>query len=326
VVAAAALLALVAVALVAAVALWGGGEAPAAGPAGAVVRVDTATGTRGEPIRVGAYPASLAVDDGIVWVGSIRESALWKVTGATGRVERIPASGSPRDIAIADGTTYVASDGAALFTGTVSQYDQYTGFRRGSVDVLACSLTAGSFGIWVAGCPNVVNLESTPDRLRVARTVPIPFREDTTAATYRICLCGMGTGLGFVWAIGDWTDTRLWRIDPSTARISATFELPFRPRSFAVGDDGIWVVDPVEDRVARLDPDDGSVTAMIAVGRGASGVAVGAGAVWVTNQLDGTLSRIDPAAREVTDTIQVGPRPVEVAVDGSDVWVVLEGE
>jgi YVTN family beta-propeller protein len=318
-------LALVAAAAVGLVVLLTGSEAPPAGPSGSIVRVDASTGAAAEPIRVGPYPASLAASQGIVWVGSIRESSLWKVSGATGTVERVPASGSPRDIAIWGGTAYVASDGATLFTGTVSQYDFRTGFRRGSVDVLACSLTAGAVGVWAAGCPNVVQLESTTDRLRVARTVPIPFRDRAVASTYRVCLCGMTTGYGSVWAIGDWSDSRLWRIDPVKGRIARTYELPFRPRSFAVGAGGVWVVDPVDDRVARLDPTTGAVTAMVDVGRGASGVAVGAGSVWVTNQLEGTLSRIDPDRAAVAATIDVGPHPVEVTVDGSDVWVVLEG-
>jgi YVTN family beta-propeller protein len=317
--------ALLAAALLIAVLVLGGSGPAQAGPSGAVVRFDARTDELSAPIRVGAYPAALAAADGIVWVGSIRESALWKVAGATA-IERVPSSGSPRDIAIADDTVYVASDGPAIFTGTVSQYDLRTGMRRGSVDVLACSLTAGPAGVWVAGCPDVYELESTPDALRTSRRVPVPFRDNATASTYRICLCGMATGFGAVWVIGDWSDTRLWRIDPATARIASTFELPFKPRSFAVGAGGVWVVDPVGDRVARLHPRDGRVVATVKVGRGASGIAVGAGAVWVTNQLDGTLSRIDPDRREVTDTIEVGPRPVEVAVDGSDVWVVLEGK
>jgi YVTN family beta-propeller protein len=315
---------LVAAAIVAAALLLREGASPAA-PVGGVVRIDAKTGAVGEPLRLGAAPGAIDASDGVVWVGSIRDGDLWKITAATGAVERIPSIGSPRDIAIRGDTTYVASDGQALFTGTVASYDLHSGFRRASTNVLACSLTADATAVWAAGCPDVVEIKPGDDRLRLARVIHIPFREPVSAETYRLCLCAMASGLGGVWVIGDWSDTRLWRIDPSTGRIAATFELPFMPRTFAVGAGAVWVVDPLADRVARIDPESGKVTAMIPVGRGASGVAVGAGSVWVTNHLDDTVSRIDPARQHVAETIDVGPEPVELAVDGSEVWVVLEG-
>jgi YVTN family beta-propeller protein len=316
--------AIVAAAIVAAALLVRGGDRTTSGPAGALVRIDAATGKTAASIRVGSYPSTIAASRGTVWVGSTRESALWKVTPATGAVERVPASGSPRDISIWRGRAYVASDGAVVFTGTVSQYDARSGIRHGSVDILACSLTAGAAGVWAAGCPNVVQLRSKPDALQVLRTVPIPYRKNATSDSYRICLCDMATGLGSVWVIGDWTDARLWRIDPLHGRITATFELPFRPQALAVGDGSVWIADPVGDRLARLDPRTGRVQALIPVGRGPSSVDIGAGSVWVANHLDGTVSRIDPESGRVSETIDVGPRPVELAVDGPDVWVVLE--
>ena len=316
---------IVAAAVVTAAVLLRGDAAPTATPAGGVVRIDAKTGAVGEPIRLGAAPAAIDANDGMVWVGSVRDGDLWRITAATGAVERITSIGSPRDIAIWDGTTYVASDGQALFTGTVASYDARSGFRKASTGVLACSLTAGAVGVWAAGCPNVVQLDPRGGRLRVKRTITIPYRAQANAETYRLCLCAMAAGLGSVWVIGDWSDTRLWRIEPSTGAISAIFELPFKPRTFAVGAGAVWVVDPVGDRVARMDPDTGRVTATIAVGRGASGIGVGAGSVWVTNHLDGTVSRIDLARLQVSDTIDAGANPVELAIDGSSVWVVLEG-
>jgi YVTN family beta-propeller protein len=316
---------LVAAAIVAAALLLREDAAQAA-PVGGVVRIDARTGEVGEPLRLGAAPGAIDARDGVVWVGSIRDGDLWKINAATGAVEKITSIGSPRDIAIRGDTTYVASDGQALFTGTVASYDLHSGFRKASTNVLACSLTADASAVWAAGCPDVVKLEPRGDRLLRARTIHMPFREPVSAETYRLCLCAMAAGLGGVWVIGDWSDTRLWRIDPTTSRIAATFELPFKPRTFAVGAGAVWVVDPLGDRVARIDPETGKVTAMIPVGRGASGVAVGAGSVWVTNHLDDTVSRIDPSRLRVSDTIHVGTDPVELAVDGSQVWVVLEGQ
>jgi hypothetical protein len=316
--------AVVAAAIVAGALLLRGNGATPSSPTGSIVRIDAATGKTAGAIRLGSYPSTIAASGGNVWVGSTRESALWKATGATGGVDRIAASGSPRDISIWRGRAYVASDGPTIFSGAVSQYDVRSGLRQGSADVLACSITAGPVGVWAAGCPNVVQLRSEADALEVARIVPIPYRRNATSASFRICLCAMASGLGSVWVIGDWTDPRLWRIDPVNGRIASTFELPFRPQALAVGDGAVWVVDTVGDRLARLDPGSGAVQALIGVGRGPSSVAVAPHAVGVSNRLDGTVSRIDPVSDEVAETIDVGPRPVDVAVDGNDVWVALE--
>jgi YVTN family beta-propeller protein len=315
----------VAVGIVAAALLLRTDATPDAAPTGGVVRLDAQTGHVGAPIRLGPAPTSIAARDGTVWVGSIRDGDLWKITASTGAVERLTSIGSPRDIAIRGGTTYVASDGQALFTGTVASYALHSGYREASAPVLACSLTADATAVWAAGCPNVVEIDPVDDKLRIGPTLHIPFREPVSVETYRWCLCAMAAGLHSIWVIGDWSDTRLWRIDPVARRVASTFELPFKPRTFAVGQGAVWVVDPARDQVARIDPGTGRVTATIAVGRGALGIAVGAGSVWVANHLDGTVSRIDPARAEVADTIQVGTKPVELAVDGSDVWVLLEG-
>ncbi len=114
----------------------------------------------------------------------------------------------------------MASDGPILVTGTVSQYEPHPGFRRGSVDVLACSLTAGAIGVWMAGCPNVVELEARgrdaacrayrPDS--VPRRMRRPRPTASASAAWR-------AGLGSVWVIGDWTDPRLWKHRPASGKI-----------------------------------------------------------------------------------------------------------
>jgi YVTN family beta-propeller protein len=316
---------MLAVAIVAAAVLLRGGN-EAAEPTGGIVRIDAVSGEPGDRIRLGAYPVALAAGGGVVWAASTREGALWKVNAGSGAAQHVAANGSPRDIAIRGGRVYVTSDGADPFTRFVSQYDLVSGFRHGSVKVLACSIAAGRMGVWVAGCPNVVELETGGETLRLGRTVQIPYLPNATAATWRICLCGMATGLGSVWVIGDWSDPRLWRIDPRSATVRAVFALPFKPHALTAGAGGIWVADFIGDRVVRLDPRTGSVRASVPVGRGPVAIDTGPDAVWTANRLDGSVSRIDPASLEVTDTIEVGPRPVDVDADGDEVWVALEGE
>jgi YVTN family beta-propeller protein len=297
---------LVAAAVVAAILI--SGSTTSAQQTGGVIRIDART-------RVASR--------GVVWAASTREGALWKVNEGTGAVQRLAPNGTPRDLAVRGDRVFVASDGQTLGIGTVSQYELASGFPHGSVNVLACSLTAGAAGVWAAGCPDVVELRPGIDELRVGRTVPIPQPLDATAATTRVCLCGMASGLGSVWVIGDWTDPRLWRVDPRTARVAATIDLPFGPQALAVGAGAVWVADFVGDRVVRLDPSTGARTA-IPAGRGPVSIAVGADAVWVANRLDRTVARLDPTTLAVTDTVALGKRPTDIAVDGSSVWVAVE--
>ncbi len=299
------------------------GNTTSAPETGGVIRIDAATRVAAEPIELGAHPIALVASRGIVWVASTREGALWKVNEGTRAVQRLAPNGTPRDLAVRGDRVFVASDGQTLGTGTVSQYELASGFPHGSVPVLACSLTAGASGVWAAGCPDVVELRPGSDELSVGRTVPIPEPLNATAATTRVCLCAMASGLGNVWVIGDWTDPRLWRIDPRTAEIAATTDLGFRPQAIAVGAGAVWVADFVGDSVVRLDPHTGA-RAAVRVGRGPVSIAVGADAVWVANRLDRTVARLDPRTLAVTDTVGVDRPPTDVAVDGSRVWVAVE--
>ena len=302
----------------------GGGEAPVAS-GGAVVRIDPATNAAAEPIQVGDGPVAVdAASDG-VWVAAGREGSLWRIDPRSLAAVRVPSVGAPSDLAVYGGRLYVGSNGPAAFSGNVTAYDASSGRRLGGVELLVCSLTAGPAGVWTAGCPNVQHLSSdqTP---KILRTVPIPFRRSRSTANDRNELSQMAEGDGSVWVLGDAADRRLWRIDPSSGRIESTFELPFAPAHFAVGERAIWVTAPLDDELVRLDRSSGRLVARITIGRGASGVAVGEGAVWATSFLDRTVSRIDPRTDRVVETIKVDESPRDVAVGGGAVWVVGDAD
>jgi streptogramin lyase len=300
-----------------------GGSAPAA-RAASVVRIDPGTNAVTQRLAVSAHPGSVAAGSDRVWVANAHDGTLWRINPATGDAVRMASVGTPRDVTIHAGRAFVASDGPQLFGGNVAAYNARGGGRLDGLDLNACSVTSGpGVGVWASGCPNVEHLRFTND-LKVDRQLMLPFAEPRTAGTLRACQCDMAVGFGAVWVVGDALDPRLWRIDPTPGRVTATIPLPFAPRSVATGEGGVWVTSPLDDVVARVDPETNRITATVDVGRGAAGVAVGAGAVWVANQLDGTVTRISPDDARVVDTIDVHGRPVDLAAGEGGVWVSVD--
>ena len=297
----------------------GAGKPALAG--GAVVRIDPASGEVGKPIPIGEGPNAVAAGPRSVWVAAERDGSLWRIDPETETPARVTAVGTPNDLAVYGGRTYVAAEGPAVFSGNVAAYDSSTGVRLDDVQFLACSITAGARGLWAAGCPNIQQLSSSGP-LRILATVGIPFWSPRDSAHDRGEISDMTFGEGALWILGDAADRRVWRIDPDRRRVAATFALPFVPAHLAVGLGGVWVTDQLSDAVVRLDPVSGRVVARIPVGRGASGVAVGTDSVWVTGFLSRTVSRIDPARNAVVATVPVGVSPRDVAVGAGGVWVI----
>jgi YVTN family beta-propeller protein len=322
-VAAAVGLVVVAAALLAFFLTRGGDTAAPAG--GSLVRIDPATNQATDAIRVGTHPSSVSASPDGVWIADYRGSALWRVNPRTLAVAEVPANGTPQDVAMYQGTAYVAANGPTEFAGNVTKYDARIGRRIESLDLPSCvkSVVAGSLGVWASPCPTVAHVSLGP-KPKVLRTLTPPFPTTRDAAHDRETLNDMVLGLGSVWVIGDALDPRVWRIDPRSGRIVTSTLLPaaFAPYRLATGTGALWVTDQLNDRVARVDPATGRVVASIPVGRGAGGVAAGAGSVWVANTLDGTLSRIDPETNRVVATIQVPGRPKDVSVGAGSVWAV----
>jgi YVTN family beta-propeller protein len=254
-------------------------------------------------------------------MADFRDPALWRFLPGSGDLERVPSPGEPRDLAADGDDVYVASDGPEALSGNVARYDAGTGRREDAVPLLACALGSGDGVVWAAGCPFVQRLSTDGGPLRVTATVLVPLPEPRRARNNRVQIRELAVGAGSLWVLGDALDRRLWRLDAATGAVQATVDLPFPPRSVAVGFGLVWITDPLGDAVVPVDGATGAVLAPVPVGHGAAGVAVAGGSVWVANALDGTVSRVDPAARRVAATIPVGAAPHELAADGDGVWV-----
>jgi YVTN family beta-propeller protein len=302
-------------------------DGPSTPPTGSLIGIDPASGdTTAYPVS--AHPGAITTGAGRVWAGDYRDGALWTLEPTTGELKRVTSVGSPRDLTALGGKIYVVSDTAEVFekvfTGTVARYDAVTGLRESKLDLYSCTVAGGEGVLWSMGLFGDKRLSTDPGKLRIIRSVTLPYREPVSVETTRINQRDLAVGYGSVWTLGDGIDRRMWRLDRRSGRILATIELPFIPRTVAVGEGGVWVTAPLDDRVLRIDPETNAITATIATGRGTSGVAAGAGSVWVTSTIDGTVSRIDPSSAEVVDQIKVGGRPREVTVGAGGVWVTAD--
>ena len=313
--------ALAAAAVLAVLAPWRA-EQVSAVPTGTLARIDPATDQVALRAPVPGYPGAVAATPGGIWMADFREGVLWRYDAESHALQRISSPGEPRDLAVVGDDIYVASDGPEMFSGNVSRHDSRTGQREDALTLLACAEASGDSVIWVAGCPFVQRLSTDSGPLREVAKVQLPFASPLTASDNRVQIRELAVGDGSVWVLGDAMDRRLWRLDALTGETQATIELPFPPRSIAVGVGLVWITDPLGDAVVPVDPVGNQVLAPIPVGRGAAGVAVGAGAVWVADALDGTVSRIDPVGRHLVSTIDVGGSPHELTIDDqAGVWV-----
>ena len=311
---------LAAAAVIVVMAPWRAEPVPAE-PTGTLARVDPATDQVTGRIPVPGYPGAVAAGPGGVWMADFREGVLWRYDPEDQALQRISSPGEPRDLAVVGDDIYVASDGPGLFSGNVSRHDSRTGMRKDAVTMLACAVGSQDSVIWVAGCPFVQRLSTGSGPMTEVARVLVPFSSPLTANSNRVQLRELAVGAGSVWVLGDAMDRRLWRLDAITGQTQASIDLPFPPRSIAVGEGLVWITDPLGDTVVPVDPTDDTVLAAVPVGRGAAGVAVGAGAVWVANAIDGTVSRLDPARRQVVETVDIGGSPHELVVDQAGVWV-----
>jgi streptogramin lyase/predicted Ser/Thr protein kinase len=324
-VAAAAFVLLVAAVATAAILLTRAAPAQAGG---SLIRIDPQSGTVTARYRVSAHPGVITTSSGRVWLGDDRDGALWSLEPRTGELKRVNSLGEPRDLTALGGKIYVAADSTGFSTGTVTRYDAVTGVRERKLDLLSCAIAGGEGVVWSCGDDAVNKLSTASGRLRVLRSLSLPYREPVPTAsigTLRPEFRDIAMGFGSVWAVRDPLERRLWRLDPVSGRVLATIKLPFLPRTIAAGEGHVWISAPLDDAVMRIDPETNSISATIPTGRGTSGVAAGAGSVWVTNTLNGTVSQISLDTCSVVYEIDVGGRPQEVAVGAGGVWVSADG-
>ena len=303
------------------------GGTAAEAPPGSLVRLDARTGAVERTIDLPARPSAVAAGDGVVWAGSYLDASLWRLDPGADGVTSVRTIGSPRDLSYRNRTVYVAADGPGQLEGNVVAYDADSAARLDGLELNACSMTAGrAEGIWTTGCPNVEQLSGDPRRLRVVRSLSLPFAEPLTSGNQRSCQCDIAAGGGYVWVLGDAADPRVWQIDARSGRIVRAVRFPFAiGRGIVAGRESAWVAAPVDDLVARIDARTGEIADRVRVGRAPASLALAGGRLFVGNWLDESVTVIDEESGRIERTIELDGRPVELAADRGAVWAVVDG-
>ncbi len=179
-------------------------------------------------------------------------------------------------------------------------------------------VAVGPSGVWVGDLGRLARLDPTTNQVT-----------DVPGGTTPI-----GVGADSVWGGVYTRSDTVARIDPASARITATVDVADAPTSIAVGPTDAWVLAST-GVLTRVDLATNSVTATLVL----SGVRVGpagsrdggfgfavvatASAVWVSGRdADDhpVLWRIDPASAQVVDTVPVGVDCTRLVSDGAVLW------
>jgi class 3 adenylate cyclase len=317
---AAALAGVVAAAIAIPVFAFGGrGGAARAAP---LVRLDPTTATVTDGIRVPGSPVAVTTCAASVFVSS-RDGYVYEIDPRTGKPYAIFVGGRPGDIAHIGGLATVLRGPPK---NTVTVIDSGTGtastpFVLPGSPAASASIAVYGVDVWIAN-PNVHRLErvGSPYTGVARQSIPLP---PLPSANRGFGYSGLAADeRGDLWIAGNDVDRKLWRVDPTSKRVTA-IPLPFAPRAIAAGSGGVWLVDQAHNSVVRVDPKTNKLGRRIAVGHEPSAVTTGDGFVWVTNSLDGTVSRINPRNGAV-ESAKIGGKPVAIAVGLGAVWVLRQ--
>jgi YVTN family beta-propeller protein len=136
----------------------------------------------------------------------------------------------------------------------------------------------------------------------------------------------MDGGFGSLW-VGVCSDpAKVVRIDPRTAKISASIRLPGRQLveegSVGAGEGAVWAVtEGTGKQLVKIDPTGNNRVKSFPVPAGVVAVRAGLGGVWLTDPLQGTVLRIDPGTGKILAEVPAGAGARFFAVGAGGVWV-----
>jgi hypothetical protein len=165
--------------------------------------------------------------------------------------------------------------------------------------------------VWIAAGGLVMRVDPM-----TRRRVVVPGIEHTQPPVVQLT-----TGAGAVWATTT-AARRLLRIEPRTARLAASLEVP--AQGVAADARGVWVVccqaGARRGQLTRLDPASGRVVAAIRLAGHPYTLGIGPSGVWVRDA-GGLVWRVDPTSNRVVATIRLPSSNVDTGQPGGDVAV-----
>jgi YVTN family beta-propeller protein len=280
-----------------------------------IARIDPATNSVVEDIRVGRHPGAIAADGRYVWVVNDDDKTLSRFDTRTGQVQTI--GGLPYVGLVAldgRGNVYVSGFDDPL----VWQIDPHRLkiIRHYRVRSRAVGMAVGGGSLWVVD--RLVNAITRIDLRtgKVAQTIPVGA--DPLFATF---------GYGTLWVTNS-DDGTVSSIRPGVSKPD-TITVDSRPFGIAAGERGVWVVGHTWSTVTRIDSDTRRVVKEIELAPKSPfsidsfAVATGAGGVWTTNWTSLSVIRIDPRTNRVVARIKLRGSPTGIAVSGDQVWVAV---
>jgi streptogramin lyase len=281
--------------------------------------IDSQTNRIVGDVPIGGTPRGVTVGAKSVWAANAGDGTVSQIDPASLEVVHTIGLGKAATALVeAHGEVWVATG----VDDTVDRIDARSGGVLGSVVLpgdltsSAYAITSGGNALWVGSGNNIVKID--PPTAAPAGTIDygsgindIAFLDGSlwivssaetlarfSAAAMRLTAeTGLGViptaidaGADSVWVSAPAPylyDVAVWRIDPVTARVSATTAFAksagYPPSTdIAYGDGAIWVASYGNRAVFRLDPRTGRIVKTIRIAGYPSGIAVGDGKVWVT--------------------------------------------
>jgi DNA-binding beta-propeller fold protein YncE len=162
-----------------------------------------------------------------------------------------------------------------------------------------------------------------------SRLLRIGLARGRTTAKVRLDgpVIAVAIGFGSVWALD--SSSRLYRLDPRTARVTKRIQVgAVAAYNIWIGGGSVWVADDQSARVLRVSPRTNRVIARIAVGNGPADMVFAPGRAWVVNHRDNSLSRIDLASNRASRLATVGGANAvaeRLTLLGGSLWVTGRG-
>jgi ABC-type transport system substrate-binding protein/class 3 adenylate cyclase len=220
-------------------------------PAGDALReIDSVTAKQaGSPIQIGSDPTGVAVAGGRVWVVDSGDRRVAEYDPASGEIiNRIAVGNGAGAIAAGDGAVWVVNSA----DGTVQRIEPGSGrptvSRPIAVGAAPSAVAVGAGAVWVTD--EADGLLARID-LRTLAVIPVPVGQSPAA---------VAVGDGAVW-VADTTGNAVIRVGlPGLQTHPIPVR---SPSGIAVGDGAVWVASRQAASLTRIDPSTAKVTATI---------------------------------------------------------------
>jgi YVTN family beta-propeller protein len=253
-----------------------------------VLRVDPRTNKTVARIRVGfAYDTGIAIRGDDVWVTNGEEGTVSRINAVDNRVvATIRVGDFPIGIAVTRDAIWVANH----HSGSISRIDPHVNRVVASVPISTQIQVAGPKEIAAAG--DMVWVADAYSGAVVRVDPRRNRRVESIGGTGPAC-GGMAASEGSVWVASACDLGTVTRIDERTARTIARLHVPGVALGVAPGFGSIWVTS-LPSLLLRIDPKTNRIVARLHL-RDAAGMTIGSSDVWAFDRVSRSLLRIKPA-------------------------------